>query len=402
MSKKISTKSLSLQTILAGEGHQLPVEKPHSLPIYSTSSFEVGSLDDSISLFNGDKAGFVYSRYGNPTVQAVESKIARIECGNEDGRAIMTSSGMAAISILIFTLVHKGDVCVTHNGLYGGSTEILEMLAEKIGFQLIFLDLNDPDELAEVQKYRSIRLIYFESPSNPLLHCIDIKQLTEFTRHQGIITICDNTICTPLLQTPLSLGVDYTVYSNTKYLSGHGNTISGCIVSKNKDFMDKNIRKSMRLIGGNCSPWEAWLTYTGMKTLSLRLQRQCANSTYLAAFLNDHPQVSLVNHNSLPSHIHHQLAQSQMSDFAPLMSFELKGGEEAVKTFMANIQIVRHAPTLGDLDTLVLHPYTSSHRNLPEEVKRKSGITPGLIRMSTGIEDPKDLRDDISRALQLQ
>ena len=399
MSEKFSKTELSLNTILAGESHSLPSEKPHSLPIYSTSSYDVGSLENSVSLFDGEKKGYVYSRYGNPTVEALEEKIAWIECGDNSGKAVMTSSGMSAISIVLFSILEKGDICLTHDGLYGGSTEVLELLSEKIGFKIIYADLNDIDYLEKIQQQNPIKLIYFESPSNPLLRCIGIKSLADFAMKHQIVTVCDNTICTALLQTPLQSGIDFSVYSTTKYLSGHGNSIAGCIVSKHNVLMDDKIRKNMRLIGANCSPWEAWLTYNGMKTLALRLERQCSNANHIAQFLENHPAVQIVHHNSLESHIHHSIALEQMKDFAPLMSFELKNGLDGVSNFLSNIKIIRHAPTLGDLDTLVLHPYSSSHRNIPTEIKTKLGIRPGLIRLSTGIENIEDLNNDLERGL---
>ncbi len=401
MSEKNINNSLSISTILCSDCHQLPSEKPHILPLYSTSAYELGTLENSVGLFDGSKEGYVYSRYGNPTITALEEKLALIECGDSDGVAIMTSSGMSAISTILFSLLSKEDVLVTHNGLYGGSTEILEILAIRIGFSLIYADLNDLESLESIKTQKAITAIYFESPSNPLLHCINIIQLAEFSSKHGIRTICDNTICTPLLQLPLQKGIDFVIYSTTKYLAGHGNSIAGCIISKHKDEMNANVRKNMRLLGGNCSPWEAWLTYTGLKTLELRMMRQCDNAVQIASYLNNNPAVKAVYHNSIPDHPHHELAGRQMKHYAPLMSFELKGGLEAVSQFMRRIRIITHAPTLGDLDTLVLHPDTSSHRNIPVEVKSKMGITPGLIRLSTGIEALDDLLADLDESLNV-
>ncbi len=401
MSEKNINNSLSINTILSGEHHQLPDERPHILPLYSTSAYEMGTLENSVGLFDGSKDGYVYSRYGNPTIKALEEKLALIECGNDQGVAIMTSSGMSAISTILFSLLGTNDILVTHNGLYGGTTEIIELLALKIGFKLIYADLNDLKALEAIQSQNAINAIYFESPSNPLLHCVDIVQLAEFSKTHTIRTVCDNTICTPLLQTPLLNGIDFVIYSTTKYLAGHGNSIAGCIISNHKEEMNSSVRKNMRLLGGNCSPWEAWLTYTGLKTLELRMMRQCDNAVQIASYLNNHPYVKAVYHNSIPDHPHHELAKRQMKHYAPLMSFELEGGSEAVSKFMQRIRVITHAPTLGDLDTLVLHPYTSSHRNIPVEIKSKMGITPGLIRLSTGIEAVADLLADLKGALEV-
>ena len=400
MSTKKTKVSLSIASIVAGERYSIPFEKPHSLPLYATSSYEMDSLEHSIDLFEGKKNGFVYSRYGNPTVTNLEEKLALLETGdNKKTAALMTSSGMAAISTLLLNVLKAGDICLTHDGPYGGSTELMSMLSEKVGFKLIFADLNDIEKLSEIQDSLKIKLIYFESPSNPLLNCININPLTNFAKKNKIITICDNTICTPLLQQPLLSGVDYVVYSTTKYLAGHGNTIAGCIISRHLTKME-GIKRTMRLMGCNCSPFEAWMTYNGLKTLELRMSRQCENASRIAEFLSNHDKIKKVNHTSVPDHIHHELAKTQMRDHAPLMSFEVKGGFKAAKKVINSFKLIKHAPTLGDLDTLVLHPDSSSHRNIPLEIRKKIGITPGLIRMSTGIENINDLISELENALK--
>lgn len=401
MSSKKSKVKFSNESYAVAEMYKVPSDKPHTLPIYATSSYEMESLEHSIDIFEGKKEGFVYSRYGNPTVQALEEKIALLEKGSlkKDVKAIMTSSGMSAISTLMIELLNSGDVLVTPDGLYGGSTELLVSISKKIGFTLLYADLNDTDALNELQLKSKITAVYFETPGNPLLNCVDIKKLASFCKKNKIITVCDNTISTPYLQQPLSLGVDYVIYSTTKYLAGHGNSIAGCIVSTHTSKMNGDILKNMRLLGTNCSPFEAWLTYTGLKTLHLRMERQCSNANALAEFLSQHPKVKRVNHTSLSDHPFHKLAIDQMSNHAPLMSFEVKGGLKGAKKFMNALQLITHAPTLGDLDTLILHPDSSSHRNIPIHKRKEIGITPGLVRMSTGIENLNDLKADILQAL---
>jgi len=401
MSSKKSKVQFSNESYAVSEMYKVPSDKPHTLPIYATSSYEMESLEHSIDIFEGKKEGFVYSRYGNPTVQALEEKIALLEKGSlkKDVKAIMTSSGMSAISTLMIELLNSGDILVTPDGLYGGSTELLVSISKKIGFTLLYADLNDMDALNELQLKNKITAVYFETPGNPLLNCVDIKKLTGFCKKNKITSVCDNTISTPYLQQPLSIGVDYVIYSTTKYLAGHGNSIAGCIVSTHTSKMNGDILKNMRLLGTNCSPFEAWLTYIGLKTLHLRMERQCSNAIALAKFLNGHPKVNKVNHTSLSDHPFHKLAIDQMSNHAPLMSFEVKGGLKGAKKFMNALQLITHAPTLGDLDTLILHPDSSSHRNIPIHKRKEIGITPGLIRMSTGIENLNDLKADILQAL---
>lgn len=399
-SKKIKPK-IGLESLCTWKPNISTTEEPHNVPIYATSSFDMNDLEQSIAIFNGEKPGFVYSRYDNPTVQAAAQKIATLEAGrlNHKTSAIMLSSGMAAITTLLHSILNKDDILLSHNGLYGGTTEIIDQLAEKIGFRVIYTNLNNLNQLKEICDVRPATAIYLESPSNPLLHCVDLAQLADFAKILKIKTIVDNTICTPALQRPLNLGIDYVVYSNTKYLSGHGNTISGCIVSNDTAMMQGPILKSMRLLGTNCSPFEAWLVYNGIKTLALRMSKQCENAARIAAYLNVHPAVKVVHHTSLAKHPDHDLASRQMTDHAPLMSFEVKGGLKAAGKVLNHLKMIKHATTLGDLDTLVLHPDTSSHRNISKKIKNKQGITSGLIRLSSGIENVDDLINDLAQAI---
>lgn len=237
-----------------------------------------------------------------------------------------------------------------------------------------------------------------ETPANPTLACIDIKWIAELAKSKNVLTAIDNTFCTPILQQPLALGIDFVVHSTTKYINGHGNSIAGIIIGHLEEYK-KGIWTTLKLAGTNCSPWDAWLINNGLKTLSLRMEKHCSNAQKLAEFLLRHPKVNLVNYNGLPDHPDHSLAKAQMKGFGGMLSFEIKGGMQAALGFMDKLDFCSLAPTLGDVDTLILHPSTSSHLNVDKELREANGITDGLIRVSVGIEDIDDIIHDIEQAL---
>jgi len=241
-------------------------------------------------------------------------------------------------------------------------------------------------------------MIYLETPANPTMACIDIPWLATLAKSKNVLTAIDNTFCTPLIQQPLAMGIDFVVHSTTKYINGHGNSIAGVIIGHREKYK-KNIWTTLKLAGTNCNPWDAWLINNGIKTLALRMERHCSNAQALAEFLNVHPNVSHVNYNGLPSHADHELAKSQMKGFGGMLSFEVKAGMEAAIQFMNNLKFCSLAPTLGDVDTLILHPATSSHLNVDRALREANGISDGLVRVSVGIEDIDDIIYDLEQAL---
>ncbi|CAG0896967.1 unnamed protein product [Darwinula stevensoni] len=372
---------------------------PHILPIYATSSFCFDNIDQGIEIFNNIESGNTYSRYSNPTVDAVAAKIAQLEShGSPDiqADAILTSSGMSAISTLAIGILQAGDAILTQENLYGGTTELFRGLLEPLGITTIFMNLRDLQAVEDAfHKHSNIRLLYFETPSNPTLACLPIRELAELATRHGALSCIDNTFATPYLQQPLRLGVDLCVHSTTKFLNGHGNSIAGAIVAKDKTLLRKKIWNAMKLAGTNCSPFEAWLTHNGLKTLAVRMERHCKNAQTIAEYLENHPNVAKVNYPGLPSHADHAIARAQMSDFGAMLSFELKGGFDTGVAFMNRLRFCTLAPTLGDTDTLVLHPASSSHLRVPPEVRLRNGITDGLIRLSVGIENVQDIINDL-------
>lgn len=376
--------------------------KPHVLPIYATSSFSFDNIEDQMEVFKGNAEGHVYSRYGNPTIESVAEKIAQLESHGLDleAKAVMVSSGMSAISTLLFGLLKTGDKILTQGNLYGGTTELLLKILGPMGIETLMTDLQDLEQVESLVKADpSIRMMYFETPANPTMACVDLAGLASIAKKYGRWTAVDNTFCTPYLQQPFQYGIDFIIHSTTKFLNGHGNGIAGVILGTDQELMAQKVWTALKLMGTNCNPFDAWLIHNGIKTLELRMDRHCANAQAVAEFLEKHPKVSRVNYNGLPSHPDHQLAKKQMRAFTGMLSFELKEGLQAGIDFMNRIQFCTLAPTLGDVDTLILHPASSSHIKIAQEIRLRNGITDGLVRLSVGIENPEDIIGDLEQAL---
>jgi len=394
---------MNIDSFVVKEGSEGRTTDPHILPIYATSSFSFDNIEAGIDIFKNITSGHAYSRYANPTVDSVGQKIADLEAYglNIPARGVMTSSGMSAISTLLFGVLKAGDTVLSQGNLYGGTTELLVKLFKQFGVETILTDLTDLNQVETLLKtHPGIQMLYCETPANPTLACVDIRALAELAHRYNALCAIDNTFATPLLQQPLALGVDFVIHSTTKYLNGHGNSIAGVVVGADPERMQKQVWNAMKLAGTNCSPFEAWLTSNGLKTLSLRMERHCSNAQALAEFLVKHPAVARVNYPGLTSHPDHTLALQQMKGgFGGMLSFELKGGLEAGLKCMNKVTMCALAPTLGDVDTLILHPASSSHLHVAPEVRAQNGITDGLIRLSVGIENLLDLIADLQQAI---
>ncbi len=383
-------------------GRDTRTTEPHQLPIYASSSFVLDTVEQGIDIFKGNTKGHVYGRYANPTIDAVTQRIAELEAIEIDQEAygILTSSGMSAISTIVLGLLKSGDAILTQGNLYGGTTELFKKVMKPIGIDTIFESMSDLHELEKVVHANSnIKLLYLETPANPTMACVDLEALSAFAKEYQLITVIDNTFCTPYIQRPLSLGIDFVIHSTTKYLNGHGNGIAGIIVGHKKEFYQK-IWQAMKLLGTNSNPFDAWLLNNGLKTLALRMDQHSFNSLELAKFLETHPKVLKVNHLGLSSHSSHEIAKKQMTNWGGMMSFEINGSVQDGIDFINRLQFCTQAPTLGDVDTLVLHPATSSHLNVDRELRIQNGITDGLIRLSVGIEKIDDIIADVDQALQ--
>ncbi|MEM1322052.1 MAG: aminotransferase class I/II-fold pyridoxal phosphate-dependent enzyme [Bacteroidota bacterium] len=394
--------SVGFGSLCVHESKDKRTTRPHQLPIYATSSFEFESIDQGINIFKGEEKGHVYGRYGNPTIEAVAEKIAHLETHGLDMAAsgLLVSSGMSAISTLMMGCLQAGDKVLTQGNLYGGTTELLLKIMGSLGVETLMCNLQQLDQVEQLLRSDpAIKMLYFETPANPTMACVDIEALSQLAQQYQCLTAIDNTFCTPYLQQPFRFGVDFIIHSTTKFLNGHGNSIAGAIIGRDAELMRKKVWQAMKLIGTNCNPFDAWLINNGLKTLELRMQRHSSNALAVAQFLEQHPKVSRVNYNGLPSHPDHELAKKQMRAFGGMLSFELQDGLQAGIDFMNRIQFCTLAPTLGDVDTLVLHPASSSHINVAPEVRLRNGITDGLIRLSVGIENPEDIIGDLEQAL---
>lgn len=376
--------------------------KPHILPLYLTTAYVFEDIQEGIDIFTGEKTGHVYSRYGNPTMDAVAQKLADLEVFGSDMQAYgqFCSSGMSAISTILMSLTQSGDCILTQGNLYGGTTELVQKIISRTGVSCIIEDFTDLDKVETCLKTSpNIKLLYLETPTNPTLSCVDLEAIAHLAKRYQVKTVCDNTFCTAYLQQPLLLGIDFVIHSTTKYYNGHGTGMGGVIISTHKDFMKKEVFEQMKLLGTNGNPFDAWLVHNGLKTLSLRMDRHGTNAMELARFLSKHPSVKFVNYPGLKEHTSHTIAKKQMRNFGGMLSFELKGGLDAGKRAMDKIQLCVLAPTLGNVDTLILHPASMSHIKVDKDVRAKYGITDGLIRLSVGIENKEDLMMDIDQAI---
>ncbi len=377
----------------------------HVPPIYATSTFTYENLDAAFEFFKSggkNKDVFTYSRMGNPSVQFVGNKIAALESYGVDGdfTGLLFASGMAAISAAILSFVKAGDKIITQGNLYGTTNELMTSLLKDFGIETIYADLKDLNFVEDaIINDEKIKLLYIETPANPTLACYDLDGLAAIAQNQGVKTIVDNTFATPYIQQPLSFGIDCVVHSSTKFLNGHGTGTSGVVIIKNEEALYKKIYGIQKMLGGICSPFEAFLLNNGVKTLPLRMEQHQHNAMKLAQFLAQHPQVNTVNYLGLEHHPDHNLAKEQMQGFSGMLSFVLKDGLTAGMNFMRAIKFCTLTASLGTADTLVTHPASTSHVNVPKEQREKFGISDGLIRMSVGLENTEDIIHDIKQAL---
>ncbi|MEM9991464.1 MAG: PLP-dependent aspartate aminotransferase family protein [Bacteroidota bacterium] len=394
--------TLGFHSLCAQELPDKRTTTPHNLPIYATSSFNFETIEQGIDVFSGKSEGHIYGRFANPTIDAAAEKLAQLESCGQDFEAMtyLFSSGMAAISAVFVGLLKSGDKVLTQPNIYGGTTSLMRDILAPLGIETVYADLRDSNKVEHfLYNDPAIQMVYLETPTNPTLDCVDIVATANLTKQYTKWLVVDNTFATPYLQQPLALGADFVVHSTTKYLNGQGNSVAGAVVGKDVDVMQERIWKVMKFMGGNCNAWDAWLTYNGMKTLALRMKQHSANALQVARTLARHEKVKHINYIGLDTHPDHSLAKQQMRDFGGMLSFELKGGLEAGKTFMNHLQFCTIAPTLGDMDTLVLHPASMSHIGVAREVRIASGITDGLIRISVGIENAEDILVDVMTAL---
>ncbi len=370
---------------------------PIATPIYASSSFVYDDLDQMDAALGGAEGVFVYSRYGNPTIEAMEHAVAALE---EQEAALGLGSGMAAVNLALLACARSGTRIVASRDLYGASVKLLDAVYRTLGVETEFVDIRDLEALELALSHGEVRAVIAETISNPLLRVTDIAEVAERAHAVGARLIVDNTFATPCLVRPGALGADYVVHSSTKYLGGHGDVTSGVVATTQALRTELNdLNKST---GGVVSPFDAWLVLRGIKTLPLRMERQCRSAAIIADWLFHHPKLEWVYYPGLPGHESHQTAKEQFPDemYGGMISFEIRDGDrEKVFRFLRALEMIAPATTLGDVYTLVLYPVMSSHRALTPEQRLRVGIGEGLIRLSVGIEDPVDIIHDLERAL---
>ena len=358
-------------------------------PIYATSTY----VQESPGVFKG----YDYSRTSNPTRKSLELCMAELESG---GEGFAFASGMAATATIL-EILDSGDHVISMDDVYGGTYRLFENVRKRsAGIDFSFANLSDPESLRASLK-ENTKMIWVESPSNPLLKIVDLKKVSEFAKEHGLITVCDNTFCSPYIQKPLELGFDLVVHSATKYLNGHSDVVGGVAVcSKDREDLAEKLAYLSNSIGSIMSPFDSFLVLRSLKTLPVRMERHCQNATEIAEFLQGHGSIERVYYPGLEEHTNHLVAKSQMNGFGGMISVVLKGGLGSAKKFLERTEIFALAESLGGVESLIEHPAIMTHASIPAEIRKQLGIDDGLVRLSVGIEAVEDLIQDLDDALQ--
>lgn len=366
------------------------------VPIYQSSTFIFDNAEQGAKRFALEEPGYIYSRLGNPTTNALEEKLALLE-GAE--AAVACSSGMGAIASSIWPFIKEGDHIVAGNTLYGCTFALLSHGISKFGVEVTFVDVRNLDSVKEAMRDNT-KLVYLETPANPTMGLTDIEEISKIAHEvEGCRVIVDNTFATPYLQNPLALGADIVVHSATKYLNGHGDIIAGIACGSAEDMAQVRLVGLKDMTGAVMSPNDAFLMMRGMKTLGVRMDRHCDNAMKVAEFLENHPKVEVVHYPGLKSFPQYELAQKQMRKPGGMLSFEVKGGVEAGRIIMNSVELCSLAVSLGDTETLIQHPASMTHSTYTSEELAEVGIAEGLVRLSVGLEDADDIIADLKQAL---
>jgi len=366
----------------------------HSEALYLTSSFVFENAAQAAARFQGSEPGNIYSRFTNPTVTAFQDRLAALE-GAE--ACVATASGMSAILATAMALLKSGDHVVSSSGIFGATVQLFSGILSKFGIDTDYVDGSDPKAWKAALRPNT-RLLYLETPSNPLTEVFDIEALAGLARGAGALLVVDNCFCTPALQRPIDLGADLVIHSATKYLDGQGRVLGGAILGKREFVMD-GIYGFLRTAGPCLSPFNAWVLLKGLETLRIRMEAQSQSALELARWLEAHPRVQKVYYPGLPSHAQHELAARQQRLGGAVVSFEVKGGREAAWKVVDSTRMISITANLGDTKTTITHPATTTHGRISEEARARAGITDGLVRIAVGLESVKDIRTDLERGL---
>jgi methionine-gamma-lyase len=389
------TESAGLNTkAVHSEGGEAYKNKAVSCPIYQTSAFAFESAEVGARLFRGEEAGFIYTRIGNPTTDALQNTVAALEHGSF---GLATATGMAAISTLFLGLLKSGDHVVCSHAVYGPSRVLLERDMVRFGIRTSFVETSDTDAVRAALT-PGTRLLFIETPANPTLTVTDLAACAELAHSCGALVAVDNTFASPYLQTPLDLGADIVIHSMTKFINGHSDVVAGMIVVRDPG-LHKQLRSALTIFGATIDPHQAWLVLRGVKTLGLRMAQAQASAQKVAEFLRGHKAVAWVSYPGLPEHPHHERARRQMRGFGAMVCFGPKGGFAEVQRVLNRVQLCTLGVSLGGVETLIQHPATMTHAGLSDEARAAAGIGPDLIRLALGIEDAEDLIADLDQAL---
>jgi O-succinylhomoserine sulfhydrylase len=380
------------ETLAVRAGQVRTSEGEHSEPIFQTSSFVFKNAAQAAARFKGEEPGNIYSRFTNPTVRTFQNRLAALEGGES---CVATASGMSAILATCMALLKSGDHLITSRGVFGATTSLFNNYIGKFGVDVSFVPLTDLDIWRDSIQPNT-RLLFLETPSNPLVELVDIHALAEIAHEKDCLLVVDNCFCTPVLQKPLALGADLVIHSATKYLDGQGRCIGGAVVG-NEELVGKELFGFLRTAGPTLSAFNAWTFTKGLETLSLRMRAISKNAQHLAEWLQDQPVVTRVYYPGLSSHPQHELAKRQQTGFGGIVSFEVEGGREAAWRLIDSTQLISITANLGDVKTTITHPATTTHGRLTDEQREYAGIQQGLIRIAVGLEAVADLKADLQR-----
>ncbi len=377
------------------DGHVRTHENEHSEAIFPTSSYVFASAAEAAARFSGEIPGNIYSRFTNPTVRTFEDRLASLE-GAEC--CVATASGMSAITATLFGLLKTGDHIVSSRSIFGTTTVLLTNIVAKFGIETTFVELSD---LAAWEKAITpeTKLLFLETPSNPLTELVDIAALSEIAHEHDCLLVVDNCLCTPALQQPIALGADIVIHSATKYIDGQGRCMGGAVCGTN-DVVGEGVYGFLRSAGPTMSAFNAWVFLKGLETLKLRMHAHSAAAQELAEWLEQQPEVKRVYYPGLASHPQHELARTQQSGFGGLLSFELNGGKEEGWRLIDATKMLSITANLGDTKTTITHPATTTHGRLTPEQRDEAGISDGLIRVAVGLEDIEDIKADLLRGMR--
>lgn len=393
--KKSNAAKWRQRTRLVRGGQERSAFEETSEGLFLTSGYVYGTADEAEKAFKGDVERYMYSRYANPTVTMFEKRLAQLE-GAE--KCVATSSGMAAVFAALACQLQAGDRVVSSRALFGSCLYIIDEQLPKFGIETVLVDGTDLDQWKQALSQKT-QCVFLETPSNPCLEIIDIRAVCDLAHEAGAKVIVDNVFATPVLQHPLELGADIIMYSATKHIDGQGRTMGGAILTNDMDFFEESLTPFFRHTGPTLSPFNAWVMVKGLETLDLRVARHCENALDVAEYLSGRKGITKVLYPGLESHPQHELAMSQMSSGSTIVSFEIDGGKEAAFGFLNRLGLIDISNNLGDAKSLTTHPATTTHQRLSPEDRLATGISDGLVRLSVGLEDVEDLKEDLDQAL---